>query len=222
MKRKVKKISPALFGIIIICFFMPFIEVTCSGQKAMSITGIQMVTGTSIQQPSMFGENTKGRKIDPEPLAIITFSSVIIGLLLSFMNKRKSAILPAIIAGIGTITLLLLKSKIDNDVLREGSGMIQVVFVFGFWATFLLLIIAVGLNIYVFSGKDVIKKKLDVRATPNAAQETVRIARDEKTDQLKIRFSCKNCGSKYIVDSKYSGRKAKCKKCGSDIQIPHS
>jgi transposase-like protein len=52
-------------------------------------------------------------------------------------------------------------------------------------------------------------------------QETAGIARDEKTYPLKIRFSCKNCGCKYVVDSKYSGKKGKCKKCGSDIQVPH-
>jgi hypothetical protein len=67
-----------------------------------------MVTGTTIQQPSMFGEEKRG-KVDPEPLAVITLSCVIINLLLSFIKNRKSAILPAVSAGIGTITLLLLK-----------------------------------------------------------------------------------------------------------------
>ncbi len=154
MKSRAKTFSPAVFGIMMICFFLPFMEVSCSGQKVMSFTGIQMVTGTTIQQPSMFGEETESLKVDPEPLAIITFSFVIIGLLLSFIKNRKSAILPALSAGIGTITLLMLKSKIDNDILREGSGMIQVSYAFGFWVLLMLLIAGVGLNIYVFSGKD--------------------------------------------------------------------
>ena len=85
-----------------------------------------------------------------------TFSCVIIGLALSFIKNRKSAILPAVSGGIGTITLLMLKSKIDNDVLREGGGMIlvQVEYTFGFYAILILMVAAVGLNIYVFFGKD--------------------------------------------------------------------
>ena len=48
----------------------------------------------------------------------------------------------------------MLKSKIDNDVLNEGGGILQIDYVFGFWSILLLLIIAVLLNGYVFSGKD--------------------------------------------------------------------
>ena len=70
MKKSVKNISPAIFGIIVICFFLPFINVSCSDQKLMSFTAFQMVTGTTIQQPSMFGENTERQEVDPEPLAI--------------------------------------------------------------------------------------------------------------------------------------------------------
>ena len=154
MKSRAKKFSPALFGIMIFCFLLPFMEVSCSGHKVMSFTGIQLVTGITIQQPSMFGEKTESQKVGPEPLAIITFSCVIIGLLLSFIKNRRSAILPAVSAGVGTITLLMLKTKIDNAVLREGGGMIQVSYTFGFWVLLMLLIAGVGLNIYVFSGKD--------------------------------------------------------------------
>ena len=154
MKKSVKNISPAIFGIIVICFFLPFINVSCSDQKLMSFTAFQMVTGTTIQQPSMFGENTERQEVDPEPLAIAIFACVIAGLLLSFIKNRKTAILPLICAIVGIATLLMLKSKIDNDVLNEGGGILQIDYVFGFWSILLLLIIAVLLNGYVFSGKD--------------------------------------------------------------------
>jgi hypothetical protein len=38
---------------------------------------------------------------------------------------------------------------------------------------------------------------------------------------MEIRFICENCGSKYIVDSKHSGKKGKCKKCGSPFIVPN-
>lgn len=154
MKSRAKKFSPAVFGMIIISFFLPFAEVSCSGQRIMSVTGLQMVTGTTIQQPGMFGEETESQKIAPQPLAIVTLSCVVIGLILSFIRNRRSAILPAVSAAIGTVTLVLLKSKIDNDVFTEGGGAIQVRYVLGFWVMLILLIVAVGLNVYVFSGKN--------------------------------------------------------------------
>ena len=165
MKNKIKKVSPAIFGVAIICFFLPFMEVSCGGQKVMSFSAIQMVVGTTVQQPGMLeesmskmpslgipGEETRSQKVGPEPFAIITFLCTIIGLQLSFIRNRKSAVLPAISAGIGAITLLMLRSKITNDVLREGGGMLQVEYVFGFWVILILLIADVGLNLYVFSG----------------------------------------------------------------------
>jgi hypothetical protein len=154
MKLKAKKISPAVFGIIIICFFFPFMDISCSGQKVISFSGIQMVTGTTIEKPTMFGEKTENEKIDPEPLAVATFVFVIAGLLLSFVNIRKSAILPAIFALIGIITLLMLRVKIDNDILKQGEGVIQVAYIFGFWSILFFLIIATLLNIYIFLGKN--------------------------------------------------------------------
>jgi len=153
MKTKTKKFSPAVFGLIIICFFLPFMQASCGGEKIMSITGVQLVTGMTFEQPIMYGENPETAKIDPEPLAIATLLCAIIGLLFSFIKKSKSAILPALSAGIGTITMLLLKTKIDNEAMREGGGMLEVEYLFGFWAILLLLIVAVGLNIYVFAGK---------------------------------------------------------------------
>jgi hypothetical protein len=39
---------------------------------------------------------------------------------------------------------------------------------------------------------------------------------------MKLRFSCENCGSKYIVDSICSGKKGKCKKCSLLFIVPYS
>lgn len=153
MKSKIKNISSAVFGIIIICFFLPFMDISCNGQKIISFTGIQMVTGVTIKQPNVFGEGSERQKVDPEPLVIIAFSSAIVGLLLSFIKNRKSSLLPAISAAIGTVALLMLKSKIDNYVLEVGR-VLEVRYVYSFWATLILLITAVFLNIYVFSGND--------------------------------------------------------------------
>ncbi len=88
MKLKAKTISPAVFGIIIICFFFPFMDISCIGQKVISFSGMQMVTGTTIEKPTMFGEKTENEKINPEPLAVATFIFIIAIVLLSCINTK--------------------------------------------------------------------------------------------------------------------------------------
>ncbi len=145
------KFSPAIFFLILIFFFLPFIHISCEGLKVASFTGIQLVTGTNIEMPSMPGEKPEVEKVPGEPLAILAFFCVVLGLALSFLKSKKSKIAPAITRVVGLIFLLLLKVKIDNDVLREGKGMLKIEYGIGFWVTFLLFIIAAGWNSFLFS-----------------------------------------------------------------------
>ncbi|MBL7209075.1 MAG: zinc-ribbon domain-containing protein [Dehalococcoidia bacterium] len=147
---QVKRFSPAIFAIALICFFLPFITVSCGGQKVATLTGVQLVTGTAIEQPDLFGEGQQAETLDGEPLAILAFLSAVAGLGLSFIKGRKIVIAPAISGVAGSILLLLLKSKIDNEILSEGAGMIQVEYGIGFWLTILVFLSAAGLNGFLF------------------------------------------------------------------------
>ena len=61
-------------------------------------------------------------------------------------------LLAAIVVGAtGLILLLLLKAKIDSDILRESKGVLQVDYSIGFWLAFLLFLFAAGLNGFLFS-----------------------------------------------------------------------
>lgn len=142
-----KKLSPAIFGIALICFFLPWVNVSCQGQRVMSFSGIQLVTGTTIEEPRMFGGKQK-RKIKGEPLAVLTFLSVIAGLALSFLKNRKGTI-GAIASGCaGAILLLLLKSKLNSDIQKETAGMLQLNYDVGFYLTLILFIAVAGINAY--------------------------------------------------------------------------
>jgi hypothetical protein len=149
MEDKAKKFSPALFGLVLFCFFLPFMDISCGGEKVVTLTGIQLVTGTSIEQEDAFG-NTKREKIEREPLVIVVLLAAIAGLGLSFIKTGKSAIFPAISGGIGFCLLLIFKTKVDQEVLKEGEGFIRVGYVIGFWLMLLLLLSATGLNTFVF------------------------------------------------------------------------
>ncbi|MEA5566505.1 MULTISPECIES: hypothetical protein [unclassified Anabaena] len=148
MKNTARKISPALFGMTLICFFLPFTKLSCQQQEVMTLTGIQLATGTSIKQPSFGGVGKREQKIPGEPLAMLAIASSIIGFATSFMKANNTAIAPAGSGAIGFILLLMLKSKIDDSIVREGQGLILVSYGLGFWLAFLLFVAATVINIY--------------------------------------------------------------------------
>jgi hypothetical protein len=154
-----RKLSPAIFGIVIICFFLPFVNVTCQGQKVASFSGFQLVGGTTIEQSGGWG-GKQVRNVSGEPLALFAFLATIAGLALSFYRRDKSAIAPAAVSGIGLILLLVLKSKLDSDILKQGGGMLQLEYSVGFWMAFILYLAAMVLNGFIFSqGKREIGKQ---------------------------------------------------------------
>jgi hypothetical protein len=162
MKEEIKKFSPAIYGLALICFFLPFTHISCQGEKVATFTGVQLVTGTTIEQTEMFSEGKKAKKIAPEPLAILVLFSTIAGLGLSFLKGKESTLASAIAGGAGLIFLLLLKAKIDNEVLKEGEGVLRVEYGAGFWLILLLFLFAAGLNGFLFSQ---LKKGTEEQAT---------------------------------------------------------
>ena len=150
-----KKFSPGLFVLIIFSLFLPFIAVSCGGAKVISLTGVQLATGTSVQKPDMFGNaSKKSQKIDGEPLVIVIFIAGIAGLLLSFLKGKKTAIFPAVIGVIGVVLMFLLKSKMDHEAMIAGKGMIQINYEAGYWLALLLFFAAALLNGFIFFQKD--------------------------------------------------------------------
>ncbi|MGC8654501.1 MAG: hypothetical protein ACP5US_10985 [Candidatus Kryptoniota bacterium] len=149
MQESLKKFSPAIFGIALICFILPWVNFSCQGINVVTFTGLQLVTGTTIQQQGMSDEH-HNQKVDSKPLAVAVLILTILGLALSFLKSRKSSLIPSIIGVLAFILLLLLKSEIETDASNQGHGIIQVEFATGFWLVFVLLIGAVVLNGYLF------------------------------------------------------------------------
>jgi hypothetical protein len=148
VESNLKKVSPAIFALALICFLLPFVTFSCQGAKILTLSGIQLITGSSAQQPQMVG-TPKSERIGGEPLAAFAFLCGILGLALSFLKGRMGAIASAAAGGIAAIFLLALKSKIDGDALNKGGGVLQVNYEIGFYAVVILLVAAMALNIFV-------------------------------------------------------------------------
>ena len=143
------KVSPAIFIATILCFLFPFITVSCGGHKIATLSGVQLATGTSVSQPQMFGPPQK-KDVAPEPLAAIVALCTIVGLALSFLPSSKMALGPAISGGVGALFLLLLKSKMDDQIVKQGQGMLQVNYEAGFTLSLLFLVAGAAWNGYLF------------------------------------------------------------------------
>lgn len=48
-----RTIRPALAVVVVICFFLPFVQLTCGGQQIASLSGWDLATGTTVKPPDM-------------------------------------------------------------------------------------------------------------------------------------------------------------------------
>lgn len=152
-------ISPGLFGLIILCFFLPWVNISCQNYKIASISGIQFVTGTTLEQPKMFDQQfgtqnipptkpTKEEKIKPQLYVILALICVIAGIVLSFVKGKLGALTTSIAGAVGFIFVILQKFKLENELVKQSQGLIQVDYLLGFYLTLILFLFAVAINVY--------------------------------------------------------------------------
>lgn len=146
------KVSSGLLGLALLLFLLPWITVSCGGQKVFTFSGTDLSIGKTIQVPQGFGppkkENTR------EDNATIAFLAGITGLFAGFLIKedRSQRIASTVCGGIGGIFLYLLKNKLDGEIVAKGSGMMGVDYQSGFWLC-MLIFFGVGiLNILALAG----------------------------------------------------------------------
>ena len=149
-----KKYHFSVFALVLLCFLLPFINVFSFGQRLASLTGIQLTFGVSIEQANTnpFQRSQPKKDEGGELFAMIAFGAAILGLLLSFQKKRFIG--PAIMAGLGLASIIALKIKIDNDVLRELRGRAQLEYAVGFILAAILYLMAFCLYVYLVKHKE--------------------------------------------------------------------
>ena len=157
-----KKFSPAFYGIIILLFFLPFVNLSCSGQTIMSLSGFQLITGSEYKANSMFGETTEGevkenKEIESQPLALLALLAAVVALGISFFKKRIIALTNIVISVLGVVFLLLLKFNMDSDAELSGQNMITLDYQFAYWLCIILFIAAAVVQWKIFSDDGTVK-----------------------------------------------------------------
>jgi hypothetical protein len=126
MDPSILKFRPALFGLAVLCFLMPFVTLSCPGMS-FSFSGTEVAFGTTVQ----------GQKLDGQPLAALALGLAALGLFLSFNAARSAMKAAAAAGGAGAILLLFLQSQIQIDAGRQGP--VQVSFELAYWLAVLAL-----------------------------------------------------------------------------------
>ena len=127
----------SLLGAVIVLFLMPFTTLTCGGAKLITMNGVQLATGATISSQDPVSGRVKNEKIKPEPLAAIAAISTIIALGLAFVGGKVGKISTPVLSGLSALMLLLMKFKVDQNVITQGQEMIAIQWEFGFWLALL-------------------------------------------------------------------------------------
>lgn len=165
---RARKLSPALFAAIVICFLLPFVTVACDSagsprQVLTTMSGLEVVAGKSVDM-SQYGSSTKPGHIDGEPWALVALLAAVIGIGIAFLPGRTGALGGAAAGAVAFVGLLLAKVSIDNRIANPANltstangttstiptGMrIVTDYQIGYWLALVLSAAAVALFIYL-------------------------------------------------------------------------
>lgn len=197
-----KVISPALFGLILICFLLPWVNVSCQNYKISSISGIEFVTGKTFEEPQMFKEqfgsqgripkSSKNEGLKPQLYVILALVCVITGFVLTFIKNKITLISNVVVSILAFLFIVLQKIKLEEELVRKSQGLIQIDYLFGFYLTLILLVGTAGFHLYLMiyekpaSMKTYTISNLSQKFCPECG------AKNEPNN-----IFCKECGNKF-------------------------
>jgi hypothetical protein len=147
MKDKQTVASLLIFVGTALCFFFPFVTVSCGGIKAFTLTGQQLATGTTLTQPQAFGP-PQSQKVDGDPFAAIAGICALAGIVLSLIGRRMVGA-SAAAGGAGAVALLIMRSRLDAQIQKQSQGLATITYETGFTLVLLLFFAAIMWNVYL-------------------------------------------------------------------------
>ena len=189
-------ISPAIFILTLLCFFLPWINLSCQGQKIVSMSGFQLSTGTTFQQPRIFGQTMpqiqgrESRKIRGEPVAIITLIITVLGIIAGSLKGKMAHVASAAAGGLGAILLVILRYRISNEASKI-AVIIQIDYGIGYYLAFLFFIAALGYNLLLLKGSPLFT------AGPSPAPSSAKFCTQCGASNPRDNAFCNICGARF-------------------------
>jgi len=124
----------------LLCFFLTFFTVSCQEERVVTLTGVDLIVGKSLETKASFAPTQKTR-IKPYPLASIAALLAAGAAAAGAGAGPLRAWVAAATGGASAVTLLLLKGRVVGEVAQQEMGeMLTVRAESGFWLAFLALL----------------------------------------------------------------------------------
>jgi len=145
-----RPLVPVLFALVIVFFFFNFFTISCGGQRIGKVTGINLVTGTSLESKDMFSDReTRGGEVPPSGWAIVALAAAIAGLGVFLFKVKRQAQIGTASGAVGFVSLIILQFVIKDAIEDKAEvGLLKADFQFAYWAALLLMGLA-GLMSYL-------------------------------------------------------------------------
>jgi len=130
-----KIIGPAA-AIVIVCFFLPWVLVSCGTQSVMTLSGWQMAVG--VQQQTLLGSQ---QVVEPDPILFLTplaaLGCLVVLYLAWIRGTSRGYAIATIVATIAGFLPVVLKYLAVRSRMQEAGGLFTVKTQYGLWGTFL-------------------------------------------------------------------------------------
>jgi hypothetical protein len=150
---QVRERSPFMFLVIGLCFFLPFVSISCSGQDIATLSGVQLVTGAEVEVDPAFVEQMEEafgaegsdvpqetEETDPSIWAIVALAAAVIGVVAGFVTKGRTRAMASLVAAlVGLAGLIGLRFDLQGDV-SEAEGLVSISYKIGYWIVALLFL----------------------------------------------------------------------------------
>jgi hypothetical protein len=142
-----KKISASFFALILVCFLLPFVTISCENRPVVQLSGLEMTTGKTVASQTFSGRK-RAQRIPSDGRTILAFLAAGIGLWASLSNVKRDSSIPLGCGFSGSLLLLLLKAGIDGQVSSQSVRVatFKADYGVGFVGAFLLFLSSAILN----------------------------------------------------------------------------
>ncbi len=114
-------ISLSAFLLVFICFLLPFVRITCSGQEVLTLSGYELAFGAT--KSFSTGWNSRTEKSPVFVSALMCLLAALLGLVFSLLTIKSAPVVRLIAAGIGLILLLVIQMELRSRLLGRAADM---------------------------------------------------------------------------------------------------
>ncbi len=169
-------ITTAMLALVLICFFLPFAEISCNNIPFYSLNGKDLLRGKEITRDlfleyakrsgqeeaflkaeenpdTLFDTKAMNEKMPANPWAVAAFVMAAIGVLAGVVLRRFGTVLHLVTSVATVIALMGLQISMNNEFSKTNSFVkmiVEVKFLAGYWMSLIISGLVAGISVIAF------------------------------------------------------------------------